>query len=736
MSDRRKYSPSNKSTSHTNGSDDDYSPHSSRDKFRRERSMDGNSYMDTYSPKTDEYGRYSRNKRYIRSPSPTPDQRRKYRRTSPDHHSHRSNYRRQSREHTEGRDSDYAVDHYVPNYERDGYTPGARYGRNAEPKQQQQQQQSNYNPGYKNHHPSTHHLQQQSSPQKSNYSLMETMNPSMAGGNWSSMSRITLIDPLQLEYVVPFKQYREYLRQTQPKIPFTDEDLQKEYDDYKEKMGTKQLALFFFNNKEKQWFLEKYHPQASTLRVDDVKKRRLYNFTKFMQSLQQGEFDRIQHDAYEGNTTDMNDSDDNNMDNKSLDNNSTCSNESYENQLVIKAVPPTIPRQKIIDMCNKVDGFEYLALSEPGVTKKFHRIGWIHFSEETDMQKVFDQLDNQKIDDFTFHLAMNRKNQSTSGRTGRFAPDITSTMERLSLDLDQATRLAKLMDTELEKDGLENVIERARQLVGNDNDDGSKLTNTKKELDLILTYLRHVHMYCYYCALECDSMEELNRRCLDPHNRRLPSGSTSDSKQALKHERISQQWTKNLDQRIGMKINPPGDDEDMVKLGGKSLKSELDAYMEEHIQKEHDAKYKCKVGDCSKAFKGIEFVEKHITTKHGDEIQRIKDEVVFYNNYVCDPNHLLPCASGNGGSLVMSPSGLQTASMGTPWEQIPRIGFGGNVGWPTSMAGRISGRKGLAQQTPDLSDMMMVDLPQDPRQVKSYVDLDAPATGDANISFY
>ena len=33
----------------------------------------------------------------------------------------------------------------------------------------------------------------------------------------------------------------------------------------------------------------------------------------------------------------------------------------------------------------------------------------------------------------------------------------------------------------------------------------------------------------------------------------------------------------------------------------------------------------------------------------------------------------------------------------------------------------------------DLDDS---NLPKDPRQVKSYVDLDAPAEGDADISFY
>ncbi|KAI9303393.1 hypothetical protein BJ944DRAFT_232204 [Cunninghamella echinulata] len=127
MSDRRNYSPSSRTM---NVSDDDYSPRS-RDKFRRERSLDRNSYMDTYSSKTDEYGRYARKKRQRRSPS-TEERRHKYRRSSPSppsqhsHHYYRGGYSRQKE--TRERDDYSDGDHYIPNYERDGYTPGARYG--------------------------------------------------------------------------------------------------------------------------------------------------------------------------------------------------------------------------------------------------------------------------------------------------------------------------------------------------------------------------------------------------------------------------------------------------------------------------------------------------------------------------------------------------------------------------------------------------------------------------------
>lgn len=133
----------------------------------------------------------------------------------------------------------------------------------------------------------------------------------------------------------------------------------------------------------------------------------------------------------------------------------------------------------------------------------------------------------------------------------------------------------------------------------------------------------------------------------------------------------------------------------------------------------------------------MEFVEKHILSKHGDELQRIKDEVAFYNNYVSDPNHLLPLSNNNSnnsnnnsnkssnaisgigtinlsgnmaignmgsgsinnGTFGGAPSSfmmdIPAGGIGTPWDKIPRIGFGGNVGWSNSLgAGRLGERLG------------------------------------------
>ncbi|KAI8070761.1 arsenite-resistance protein 2-domain-containing protein [Gongronella butleri] len=535
---------------------------------------------------------------------------------------------------------------------------------------------------------------------------------------------------MQLDYIVPFRQFSDYVRQKSGK-QVSDDEVQRQFDEYKEKVSAKQLDAFFNNNKDKQWFLEKYHPEHAQGRINTVYEQRRIALERFRAALPDLDHEAIQLD-YDANP----DKDDH-------------MHLYQQQQLIIKAVPPTIAREKIEEMCRQVAGFDYLALSDPSPSKKFQRIGWIHFSNDTDLQSAFDQLDNQKIDDFTFHLALHRNPppsasssapSSSNTRMKKTAPEIANNPDRVATDLDQATALAHVMDAHLgidDQQGIDAVLANAPS--SNDDD-------TKKTLDLILLYLRRVHMYCYYCGLECDSFEELHRRCPEPHLRKQPLHA--DQPLPSKTERALQQWAKNLDQRIRIKLQPP-DDEDLVRMGGKSVKAELDKYMAEHIQKEHDAKYKCKVGECAKAFKGVEFVEKHIHSKHPEVIKQMKNELAFYNNYVCDPNHLLPmqppqndrnAASSSSSSMASSmassaaaaqavavAAAAHVASMPTMnTDQIPRIGFSSGP-WATPPMPRIPSGKSM--------DMLM-DMPQDPRQVKSYVDLDAPADGDSTILFY
>ncbi|KAI8140368.1 hypothetical protein BJV82DRAFT_671798 [Fennellomyces sp. T-0311] len=141
MSDRRNYSPSGRggggmgaNAGGYDWSDDEYSPRThGREKFRRERSLERDHPM--YSRGPDDYDRYDRKKRLRRSITP-PDERRHSKRRasfskmgSPPH----GDFGSVARAAGGGaqRDPDYHHqadgDHYIPNYERDGYTPAPRY---------------------------------------------------------------------------------------------------------------------------------------------------------------------------------------------------------------------------------------------------------------------------------------------------------------------------------------------------------------------------------------------------------------------------------------------------------------------------------------------------------------------------------------------------------------------------------------------------------------------------------
>ncbi|CAO3697202.1 unnamed protein product [Rhizopus stolonifer] len=533
------------------------------------------------------------------------------------------------------------------------------------------------------------------------YPMMDMMSPQMMGNPaWSRFS----LDPNQLDYIVPYKQFNEYTRRNSSRR-LDDEEVQKRYVHYKEKFAARQLSNFFSANKDKQWFLEKYHPAQSRARHEDMIERRKRYLKEFMVSLERGELDNIQLDKVAEEELDVKQE-------------VIKEEEEYESRLIIKTVPPTIAREKILEMCSKVDGFDYLSLSEPQPMRKFHRIGWICFKPGTNIQFVFEQLDNQKVDDFIFHLALNRKN-TVQNRTPRVAPEISQSIERLKKDLEQIRELALALEAMLSDDpegGLRAVEKRTDQVIASqtEHDEISKL---KKRLDMLIAYLRHVHMYCYYCAIECDSLEELNRKCCEPHCRSTTTtsdeGNNTDTRQLSKTEKGAMLWAKNLDQKISMKIHTP-DERELKKLGGRLFQAEIDEFVRVHVLKEHDSKFKCQVKECSKAFKGFDYVEKHILTKHADEIERKRIEVDYFNNYVCDPNHLLPSQQQSGPVAQQQSAPFIMRPPAISWEQIPRLGID------------MSFRRPRADES----------LPKDPRQVKSYVDLDAPAEGDSNVSFF
>lgn len=200
------------------------------------------------------------------------------------------------------------------------------------------------------------------------------MTPEFMGvpilGAWPTLARPPLADPNQLDYLVTFKHFCEHLRGAQSSQIFDDDELQKRYAIYKENFAARQLAAFFERHRKAEWFVEKYHPVKSVSRVEEARalRRRLYD--KFVGELAQGKYDdadfdepeqaaltrKEKKDGEEGEAEGeeqggMDGTSDIKMMEDASEQQQQGESEQLSYKLIIKTVPPSISRKKIVAVC-------------------------------------------------------------------------------------------------------------------------------------------------------------------------------------------------------------------------------------------------------------------------------------------------------------------------------------------------------------------------------------------------
>lgn len=746
---------------------DDESNSRSRDKFRRER-----------SPEKDDFGRDKRRRKTSASPE--------------------DRERRPRRNRSTSKDGDDPTDRYIPNYDRDGYNPAPRYSRPE-----------HYGGRFDGHGGYNDYRGQRR--RDDGYGDMDGPDapygdgPPSWGGSGGGGERID--DPMKLDQLISFKLYCEYLRNVDRASHrykrYTDEDLQSRYGTYREEFVAKQLSTFFEAHKSEAWFQEKYHPDMSKTRAEESRALRKSRYGKFVEGLAAGKFDNSTCDealakkesaqaaeakaekaaGEDGETTVDKDGD-----------TQLNGEDASDAWLYLKAVLPTVTRASILERCEKLDGFVMLSLSEPHPLKELQRIGWIKFKAGTDVEAALTALTDPETEDFQATTAAHRPTRA------RYTHEIANSGTRIRADYELAVAIAKVCDQSLNDavegetdapiyDGVSLVEARLKDHIlaptdtpmdDAEEEDPAQATirraNERRSLDLFIEYLRQVHLFCYYCGGDSDNAEEFSRKC-SKHFRnpdtKVPVNSTKGAV-----------WVKNLEQKLNLKLKAPTDEE-ITKLGGKSLEKASLKFLQGKTQQDEPTKWRCKI--CTKPFRGEEFVHKHIRTKHPDEVKTIEDDISLFNNYILDPNHINPSAQQqqqpqpsafgfgapgpmfSGHPMPMSfmpgahPMGMPFmnpgmspmpqfppsfippsfsaagAMAGTPMDQIPRIGF--------DFAKRRGSKEESGDKTrtkqPDVAPprppaSMMLDprsRMSDPRKVKSYVDLDAPAEGDLDSKY-
>lgn len=204
--------------------------------------------------------------------------------------------------------------------------------------------------------------------------------------------------------------------------------------------------------------------------------------------------------------------------------------------------------------------------------------------------------------------------------------------------------------------------------------DDDDLLTKKKQLDLMVEYLRRVFNFCFFCVFESDSIHELTRKCPGGHLRRPRNTLSSDGKAAARAsaeglpfpgkkrdyddepsspdaDRRPQRnvpskaesqlqrafnWVKTYEEKILQILEP--EKVDVRKLGGEPTDDALKRELTKYVKQEDEHKFRCRVPECQKLFKEEHFWKKHVEKRHPEWLEGLKSDVSTFQ----DENHWMP----------------------------------------------------------------------------------------------
>jgi len=343
-------------------------------------------------------------------------------------------------------------------------------------------------------------------------------------------------DP-NLDTLLTFKQY---LETQDPNID--PEEATRRYATYKTEHTSKQLGKFFAAHKLDEWFLEKYHPTPRTKRDQEKAGESKAALAIFTQDLAQDKYASLTLDdpelkAHSG----TGDSGDQLLHDEDMVEQGEAQGDRQSHILFIKTVPPNLKRAQIVELCQKVPGFVRLELSEPNPAKKFFRVGWVTYAESTDITEAHAQLNDTRVEAFEFHFGIFKASTAKNLKI----PPVSSTEDRTKKDFFLIKKLVALLDREKNLENPLSIPETA-----------DTLSEIKRLLDLLIVYLRKVHFYDYYSALEFESEDALERKCGGFPIRMRSTEVVPDPS-----------WERNLDSKIETRLKVTLDEETSKKLG-------------------------------------------------------------------------------------------------------------------------------------------------------------------------
>jgi hypothetical protein len=251
---------------------------------------------------------------------------------------------------------------------------------------------------------------------------------------------------------------------------------------------------------------------------------------------------------------------------------------------------------------------------------------------------------------------------------GRLLPPVTAPTTKKAKKPRDFLGLDEAMDEGEEGEEIEEEEEEEEGALDDEVDDEDLLVK-KKQLDLMVEYLRRVFNFCFFCVFESDSIHELTRKCPGGHLRRPRNTLSTAGKAAARASALGEpfpgknrtnsidegesggispeterkfqrtntstkteqqlqrafNWVKTFEEKIIQILEP--DTVDVRKLGGRPTEEALKEELVKYVKQEDEHKFRCRVPECQKLFKEEHFWKKHVEKRHPEWLEGLKKDV-------------------------------------------------------------------------------------------------------------
>ena len=403
-------------------------------------------------------------------------------------------------------------------------------------------------------------------------------------------------------------------------------------------------------------------------------------------------------------------------------------------------------------------------------------------------------------------------------------PSYLSVPERLAADYKQSLALAKALDARLFHNANDKLECFGVEALLASKEVAQSYSTDKEKLDVVVAYLRRVHHYIYYAGVQCLDMGDIMHAhpalfCRPPPSARdleeekarqeaavtsaatsTDDASTEDNKNNAANTETGEKslsasattgeaakaiggWASALDEKVQAYLKELAPEVVEAKRAkNRALVDEVEAREEAALESTYtnygekasdDGKHRCRL--CTKLFKAMDFVKKHIRNKHPElVVDKVAEvgESYMWEQYREDEHHPMPpletSNSMSGGAVLGGRGGHNGGRHGGGYRGRPDRDFGGGGGRgfyrddgfrgrappmrddrmrrgsfdrpprspPRHNSGGGYGRSPLRGPPPTGPRVPDSELPTDPRQVStSYRDLDNLQDTKVELSF-